>query len=519
MSLFSLPDIQRTYDIGMHKLTDFERQPYSKLYQTAWVEQNRAALFNTFYDDTGAPWRNGDNFLPTYDDEEAEGNNFIFCTGDKQRRAVILVGHPGIGKSSWLRYALTERLLARQTTLLQVDLLWVYVFNEAGVFLVQTQHLNGVIAAEFIPLSAWSLVDSNEVLLSVPEFHIGCQHLVIQAASPRKERMRWRRHLSVSQTLYLTKPMSLPELLAGRLLHMPVRSKNDVETFLNMFGPSMRGIYFEDLTDWEMNVQHIVSQLTYDRPAEYLHRITALDPDADVSHVLFLIQPGVTRKTWAISIASLYILDKMHHRYGESWSEMAARFYQLFLETPYTRAAAGQLLEEFIHRLLLSWCWSIVKLVEKRGPVNIIWRTAKPPVVPVHLVIGREGHAAVTVDLQAPGDAVVYRQLPVVYFDSQERLHLRDCTYYRLISSSHPTFDSFIYDSSTNTATVFQVTVSPTHSVNADGIVWLRQVMGVSGTIRYVAVTLPGEITLPVRPEVSAQIMDWYQLEIMQLSV
>ncbi|KAJ6632451.1 hypothetical protein B0H10DRAFT_2427146 [Mycena sp. CBHHK59/15] len=255
-------------------------------------------------------WRNGGDFLPTYDDDEAEGSDFVFHTGDEQRRAVILAGHTGIGKSAWLQYALTERLLARQTTLLQGGQNWLYVFTRPGLHTP----------------SAWSLVDSNEELPSVPEFHKSCPHLVIQAATPRAERVKWRHHLNAVQTLYFMKPMALPEPVAGRLLLRTVLPATHVETFFRKFGPSTRGAYAGQLAEWERRAEDAVHRLSYHGHDDALPELLQQAQALDAARVLFLIQPGVNRATWTASIASPHIVDKMRRRCGVRWSEMAARF-------------------------------------------------------------------------------------------------------------------------------------------------------------------------------------------------
>lgn len=50
-------------------------------------------------------------------------------------------------------------------------------------------------------------------------------------------------------------------------------------------------------------------------------------------------------------------------------------------------------------------------------------------------------------------------------------------------------FDAFVYESASNTATIFQVTTARTHAVKEGAIKWLLE-LGVEG-FRYIAVTTP----------------------------
>ena len=81
-----------------------------------------------------------------------------------------------------------------------------------------------------------------------------------------------------------------------------------------------------------------------------------------------------------------------------------------------------------------------------------------------------------------------YSDLPMRKYVQGSLLPLTD-GYYCPISPSEKTFDSFIYEARTKTATIFQVTVRNVHSVKEGGIEWLRG-LGVE-RFRYIVVTPP----------------------------
>lgn len=71
--------------------------------------------------------------------------------------------------------------------------------------------------------------------------------------------------------------------------------------------------------------------------------------------------------------------------------------------------------------------------------------------------------------LEPEAFGIVEGRLPVVYYERKERLGLQNA-YYQPTSKTEPTLDFFIYDSGSNTITLFQITVSETHALNVAGL-------------------------------------------------
>ena len=89
-----------------------------------------------------------------------------------------------------------------------------------------------------------------------------------------------------------------------------------------------------------------------------------------------------------------------------------------------------------------------------------------------------------------------------------ESIHPQD-GYYQ--PAGQPTFDSFIYDTGTQTATILQMTAATHHDVKVDGVEWLLN-QGAKKP-RMVAVTPPDvSLNLLIPNNLVPKIMDIFQL-------
>jgi hypothetical protein len=102
---------------------------------------------------------------------------------------VILIGQPGIGKTTFLYYVLVCRVLAGEPTMFEYEKHGIYSFTDTF------QHLDKI-DARASP-NAWALSDSNSALWKPNQSFTGqgSQFFVLQATSPRPERWHsWKKY-------------------------------------------------------------------------------------------------------------------------------------------------------------------------------------------------------------------------------------------------------------------------------------------------------------------------------------
>jgi hypothetical protein len=145
--------------------------------------------------------------------------------------------------------------------------------------------------------------------------------------------------------------------------------------------------------------------------------------------------------------------------------------------------------------------WSLVPMMKSNctGPKYTHWKDPNGPITPQYLHLSYLGHH-IAIDTTPHPAGTVYVALPLKHFLPGGLLQLVDGYYYPS-SHSQETFDAFIYESASKTATVLQVTTVKTHSVKEGGVKWL-QGLGVE-RFRYIAVSTPNTpIDLPFpRPQ------------------
>jgi len=169
-------------------------------------------------------------------------NPFLDLSADfvSEMGAFILLGHPGIGdlsrflnriesyyiplgKTIWLYLALVLRLEAGLPTIFQSLPNRLFFFNDEGVHILKYSLSASAMdfKAEFPP-STWCLVDSNLELNTVPGFIRNLSLFVVQASSPRPERIEWEKKEQRASLEYFLKPWTPSELIMGcvRTMHL-----------------------------------------------------------------------------------------------------------------------------------------------------------------------------------------------------------------------------------------------------------------------------------------------------------
>ena len=308
------------------------------------------------------------------------------------------------------------------------------------------------------------------------------------------------------------KSWTLPELLVGyvtqllisesfviplsQVLQGQVSSEAQIEFFSTRYGTSARSVYINALrsSEYERSLLENMTRITYKSMAT-LFDTSQLDL-AGVSHKLVAISPGTTHNTFVSTFPTRYVYEKFRDSHSSRKLEGVARLYDIFVRNPNSKVPAGFMLEDAVNDVFFRGGeWSLVPMKSNRtGPKYTHWKAPNDPMTPQYLHLGYLGHH-IAIDTTPHPVGTMYVALPLKHFLPGGPLQLVD-GYYCPSSRSQETFDAFIYESASKTATILQVTTAKTHSIKEGGVKWL-QGLGVE-RFRYIAVTTPNtRIELP----------------------
>jgi len=158
---------------------------------------------------------------------------------DKYKALVIIGRHPGIGKTCFLYYLLTESLLKREPVVFQFFPDTVFLFNSKGVSTIPTMVAT---RPEFDGMLA--LVDSSYALVKPAPIFLGkaCPFFVVMAGLPPPSRREPVKHYW-RFTEWNLNPFTLPELIQARQLQESEASEENIQKFFKEYGPSARDCY------------------------------------------------------------------------------------------------------------------------------------------------------------------------------------------------------------------------------------------------------------------------------------
>jgi hypothetical protein len=391
-----------------------------------------------------------------------------------------------------------------------------FVFDDKGVH--QLKYSASTDALEFkaeFAQSTWCLIDSNLTLTTVPGFILDLGFFIVQASSPRPERIEWVKKVSQPVLEYFLKPWTPSELIMGcvlersfiiaihgficsRTLQNNWQSERDLLSFYDQYGPSARLAYAHAASPHKYgeSLKQKLAGITY----EEVFNIVNLNLSNAISHQITLISPGVTRSIHTVTIATPYIDGLLNQMHDEHVLEASAREFQVFNGFSKGKTSAGYILDHGYHDALCKErTWRVIPLKSNPpGPQNTHWTLPDPhAIVPQYLHISYEnGRVSIDIlDAPPPVSNDGAKTLPIFSYLLGAKLTLKD-GYYRPSGGSEPTFDSFIYESATKTATTIQSTVSTKHNVSKKGLEWLQS-LGVK-KFRYILISAPGDsVDLP----------------------
>ncbi|PCH37214.1 hypothetical protein WOLCODRAFT_167388 [Wolfiporia cocos MD-104 SS10] len=414
----------------------------------------------------------------------------------------IVMGSPGVGKSLFLVYVLTLRLLAGRTTTFQRDNKTVFILNDEGVFRISHPVYVDDDLHLYLPRGTWFLVDSNQELTNVPPIYLclgSCRGLILQAASPRIRCVEWAKKAARLVSHFWMAPWSLGELIAGRDIQLwepPSRkpSVSDLVLFSRLYGTSARHAYAyaAALDEYRRLVDGNIPVLTRENMARILGGFYCANMDDTMSHAIFVATPSPrTRDDFDLQIATVHLLRAVLDQLSRANDQAADMLYQVFIGTYYTRTCAGYLLEgAFLVKFPDGGEWPVTAMEKntRAGAKYMHWRCngTYPPTQ--YLRLGFQGRIVAIKDNHVDA-AAKFKRLDRHYFSLQEKLTLKD-GFYVPRSKSQPTFDAFIYDAGARRATVFLVTVFDRHAISTHALDWLLHACGVE-SVDLVVVTPP----------------------------
>ncbi|KAI9464383.1 hypothetical protein HD554DRAFT_1269970 [Boletus coccyginus] len=411
-----------------------------------------------------------------------------------ERPGIIVTGAPGIGKSVLLEFILHLRNLAGLPTLFVRDERRVDLFASDGVF--RYEGWSPINRSE-LPPSVWVLVDSNTELVGVPEWvrNLGC--FIVQAASPRPDRLHWAlKEAGVSW--YIMKMWSLEEVLAARTLQVKSPpSAAQHKTFFELYGPSARTAYSfaHCIQYFEYQLQGAIDSLSVDHVTKMVDNLASLHVNADLPHRLFIILPGETWASPIIKFASQHISEKLVAALECKVSSAAQVLFEVYNHNPPTKALAGQLWDSVVRGVFTQggvWPIHQMEVLSNKGKVNQHWKIVpSKSYVDQYLVVGDPAKPIVKICDTHPNDAIVHDTFSSFPFNANIK-EVTKTGYYLPTSTTEATFDAFYYDADLKEATVLQATVSPGHTVKAKGLQQLQEV-GVQSAC-YVTITPPQEV-------------------------
>ncbi len=429
---------------------------------------------------------------------------------------IIATSSNSVGKTVLLYVLLVLRLQAQLPTIYQSRDTHLYYFADDGVYLVKLTP--GFVATDFksqFHKSTWCLIDSNQSLDTVPVFIQDLGLFIVQASesSPRPHRYAWIDKATRPVMQYFMKSWTLPELLVGyvtyllisgpfviplsRVLQHEVCSEAQIKFFFTRYGTSARSVYTYASYPliYETSLLGKMARITYED--KDMVKLFGEDLAAAVSHQPASISPGVTRDDYQSTFPTRYIYEIFRDSLSTQKLKAAARLYDTFVRNPNTKVPAGFMLEDAVNDVFFRGGeWSLVPLMKSilTGPKHTHWKEPNGSITPRYLHLGCQGHH-IAIDTAPHPVGTVYVALPLKRFVPGGPLQLVDGYYYPS-SRSQETFDAFIYESASKTATVLQVTTAKVHSVKEGGVKWL-QGLGVE-RFRYIAVSTPNTpIDLP----------------------
>jgi hypothetical protein len=268
--------------------------------------------------------------------------------------------------------------------------------------------------------------------------------------------------------------------------------------------------YANNPDQYEDIVNKDLGKVTFETLGKMLSSAAAFQVE-DVSHHILLVSPQSNRRRHSITIPSHYMYTKLRDQLHVHTLKEAARLYQIFVRNEYTEGSAGHIFDDVHNLFCKGGEWRIALMTKnKAGRLNTHFRSPSPGKKSSYMRLGYEGVRLAIKGHSLPTHVdAEFSPLAHHRFFLGENIHLQD-GYYQP-ARGQPTFDGFIYDTGTQTATMLQMTVATRHDAKVKGVEWL--VGRGAKKIRLVAVTPPEvSLDLSIPNNLTPRIMEVFEL-------
>ncbi|KAJ7102740.1 hypothetical protein C8R44DRAFT_808468 [Mycena epipterygia] len=404
----------------------------------------------------------------------------------RQFGALIITGHPGIGKTVLLAVIFWLRVVANLPTAYMTDPNYTLVYTGADFFIVY----NPTLIPAVLPSNGWFLSDSNVRNLDPPQAVIDSGRFIVQAASPRAGRTQWAKKNQGSgiRSFCLMQPWTLDELFAGSSLQLEHRTGTDMYAFFHKFGGSARHVYDEshNLTLFDGLVKEAAAKLVND--TDHIMRIIQLwtpnhSIDDKVGHMLVTPLPlrNKDRSQFRMASPTAYLQDLLILQLDTNLHTARRLLYVINVSvgTPGCKATAADLLDKHHHSFIgEGGRWSLRKFkkcpLAHSGAKTNLWLAEDKDCDQVLLADGKMSIETVSKSKPKASPKSSPKSLAVTRTPTSELTRLHKHQFYRPRESNFPTFDSF-YVNKKGHAFVFQASeADKTHPVKDPGRVWME---------------------------------------------
>jgi len=174
---------------------------------------------------------------PFLEDDEAEAEE----EASAKAVGVSVIGQWGCSTSVFLQYILCLRLVAELPTIFVNDKDEFTLICEDGAYVISNTSKSFCRSLfQILPAKTWCLVDSNDVVPTVPSYLLSLNAFIVQAGKMNTASIEWLHTVgSQPSTRYYMKKWHAFELVAARMLHSQIEvSEKWLQSAANEYGLS-----------------------------------------------------------------------------------------------------------------------------------------------------------------------------------------------------------------------------------------------------------------------------------------
>ncbi|KAJ7765449.1 hypothetical protein DFH07DRAFT_955689 [Mycena maculata] len=296
---------------------------------------------------------------PSVEDDSGEPYN-PFLSAHNQgplRGSIVIVGAPGIGKSTYLKYLLALRCAADLLTVVVISATSVALYRHGRKYQLPltTKNLNDM------PPHTWCLVDGS--VSNVPDIVYRASFFVVQVLGSEAH---WIAKAMPPPPLLALKPWAPTELVKARWMQRSgPQSLTDEQLvlFCKTFGGFAKDAYNSVHSDYASLVYRAISVMRTESLLESLSGDPIPFVDGKISYRALTIVPQTTTgipplRKWAVSPPTPWVGAQLLREFDNFTPEVKSQFWFSLLRHPLGNALAGDLLAiaGSFHAALLYGC-------------------------------------------------------------------------------------------------------------------------------------------------------------------